>query len=93
MLIKDHTKLDGDFNLVDSNISASTKNNEFTYSGISLIDPSIIPNEEPTVKELWKDILEPHVEQKQLTGEVFHGLVKNINNVIDIEQLDVAITE
>ena len=93
VLIKDHTKLDGDFNLVDSNISASTKNNEFTYSGISLIDPSIIPNEKPTVKELWKDILEPHVEQKQLTGEVFHGLVKNINNVIDIEQLDVAITE
>ena len=93
VLIKDHTKFDGDFNLVDSNISASTKNNEFTYSGISLIDPSIIPNEEPTVKELWKDILEPHVEQKQLTGEVFYGLVKNINNVIDIEQLDVVITE
>ena len=59
-----------------------------------MIDPSVIPNEEPTLnKELWKDVLKPHVKEKQITGEVFHGLVKNINNSIDIEQLDVAITE
>ena len=93
VLIKDQNKPKGDFNLVDSKISTDIKNNEFTYSGISLIDPSIIPNEEPTSKELWKDILESHVKQKQLSGEVFHGLVKNINNSIDLEQLDVAITE
>ena len=93
VLIKDQNKPKGDFNLANSKISTDIKNNEFTYSGISLIDPSIIPNEEPTSKELWKDILESHVKQKQLTGEVFHGLVKNINNSIDLEQLDVAITE
>ena len=93
VLIKNHNDLEGDFNLIDSKICIDIKNNEFTYSGISLIDPSIIPNEEPTSKELWRDILEVHLKQKQLTGEVFHGFVKNINTLIDLEQLDVAITE
>ena len=93
VIVKNHNDLEGDFNLIDSKICVDTKNNEFTYSGISLIDPSIIPNEEPTSKELWRDILEVHLKQKQLTGEVFHGFVKNINTLIDLEQLDVAITE
>ena len=93
VIVKNHNDLEGDFNLIDSKICVDIKNNEFTYSGISLIDPSIIPNEEPTSKELWRDILEVHVKQKQLTGEVFHGFVKNINTLIDLEQLDVAITE
>ena len=93
VIVKNHNDLEGDFNLIDSKICIDIKNNEFTYSGISLIDPSIIPNEEPTSKELWRDILEVHVKQKQLTGEVFHGFVKNINTLIDLEQLDVAITE
>ena len=63
--------------MANSKISTDIKNNEFTYSGISLIDPSVIPNEEPTFKELWKDILESHVKQKQLTGEIFSlGLEK-----------------
>ena len=93
VILKNHNDLEGDFNLIDSKICVDTKNNEFTYSGISLIDPSIIPNEEPTSKELWRDILEVHLKQKQLTGEVFHGFVKNINTLIDLEQLDVAITE
>ena len=93
VIVKNHNDLEGDFNLIDSKRCVDTKNNEFTYSGISLIDPSIIPNEEPTSKELWRDILEVHLKQKQLTGEVFHGFVKNINTLIDLEQLDVAITE
>jgi len=93
VIVKNHNDLEGDFNLIDSKICVDIKNNEFTYSGISLIDPSIIPNEEPTSKELWRDILEVHLKQKQLTGEVFHGFVKNINTLIDLEQLDVAITE
>ena len=93
VLIKNHDEFKGDFNLIDSKICVDVKNNEFTYSGISLIDPCIIPNEEPTSKELWRDILEAHAKQEQLTGEVFHGFVKNINSLIDLEQLDVAISE
>ena len=44
-------------------------------------------------KELWNDVLKPLTKDNKITGEVFHGLVKNINKVSDIEELDVAITE
>ena len=38
-------------------------------------------------------MLKPLVNENQITGEVFHGLVKNVNEVSDIEELDLAITE
>ena len=66
---------------------------EYTYSGISLLDPCVIPQGESLNKELWNDVLKPFTNDNQITGEVFHGLAKNINKVSDIEELDVAITE
>ena len=93
VLIKKNDKNIGDFNLLDSKISSDTRDREFTYSGISLIDPEAIPIGKASNKELWKDVLKPLAEENQITGEVFHGLVKNVNEVRDIEELDLAITE
>ena len=93
VLIKKNDKNIGDFNLSDSKISSDTRDREFTYSGISLIDPGVIPIGKASNKELWNDVLKPLVKENQITGEVFHGLVKNVNEVTDIEELDLAITE
>tara|TARA_A100001388_G_scaffold277479_1_gene268891 strand:- start:2178 stop:2843 length:666 start_codon:yes stop_codon:yes gene_type:complete len=93
VLIKKNDKNIGDFNLLDSKISSDTRDREFTYSGISLIDPGVIPIGKASNKELWNDVLKPLVKENQITGEVFHGLVKNVNEVSDIEELDLAITE
>ena len=93
VLIKKNDKNIGDFNLSDSKISSDTRDREFTYSGISLIDPGVIPIGKASNKELWNDVLKPLVKENQITGEVFHGLVKNVNEVSDIEELDLAITE
>ena len=93
VLIKKNDKNIGDFNLLDSKISSDTRDREFTYSGISLIDPGVIPIGKASNKELWNDVLKPLVKENQITGEVFHGLVKNVNEVTDIEELDLAITE
>lgn len=93
VLIKKNDKNIGDFNLLDSKISSDTRDREFTYSGISLIDPGVIPLGKASNKELWNDVLKPLVKENQITGEVFHGLVKNVNEVSDIEELDLAITE
>tara|TARA_B100000242_G_scaffold280973_1_gene240855 strand:- start:6861 stop:7526 length:666 start_codon:yes stop_codon:yes gene_type:complete len=93
VLIKKNDKNIGDFNLLDSKISSDTRDREYTYSGISLIDPGVIPIGKASNKELWNDVLKPLVKENQITGEVFHGLVKNVNEVSDIEELDLAITE
>lgn len=93
VLIKKNDKNIGDFNLLDSKINSDTRDREFTYSGISLIDPGVIPLGKASNKELWNDVLKPLVKENQITGEVFHGLVKNVNEVSDIEELDLAITE
>ena len=93
VLIKKNDKNIGDFNLLDSKISSDTRDREFTYSGISLIDPGVIPIGKASNKELWNDVLKPLVKENQITGEVFHGLVKNVIEVSDIEELDLAITE
>lgn len=93
VLIKKNDKNIGDFNLLDSKINSDTRDREFTYSGISLIDPGVIPIGKASNKELWNDVLKPLVKENQITGEVFHGLVKNVNEVSDIEELDLAITE
>ena len=83
----------GDFDLLDSKINVELGKKEYTYSGISLINPEIIPQETPSNKELWKDLLLPYAKRKLLSGEVFQGVVKNINEKSDIEELDVLIAE
>ena len=79
--------------LMNSIINSDSYDKEYTYSGISLLDPCVIPQGESLNKELWNDVLKPLTKDNKITGEVFHGLVKNINKVNDIEELDVAITE
>ena len=83
----------GDFDLLDSKINVELSKKEYTYSGIALINPEIIPQETPSNKELWKDLLLPYAKRKLLSGEVFQGVVKNINEKSDIEELDVLIAE
>ena len=93
VLIKKNEARSGDFNLMNSIINSDSYDKEYTYSGISLLDPCVIPQGESLNKELWNDVLKPLTNNNQITGEVFHGLAKNINKVSDIEELDVAITE
>ena len=51
----------GDFDLLDSKINVELSKKEYTYSGISLINPEIIPQETPSNKELWKDLSLIHI--------------------------------
>ena len=93
VLVREKLNNRGDFDLLDSKISIELCKKEYTYSGIALINPEIIPQETASNKELWKDLLLPYAKRKLLSGEVFQGVVKNINEKSDIEELDVLIAE
>ena len=67
----DHN-VDGDFSLNADQVSISNNLNEFTWSGISIINPIIFDglNIEDTPFDIWKSILIEYVQKNKVTGEL-----------------------
>jgi len=67
----DHN-LQGDFSLLQETVMIKDETNEFTWSGLSLINPSILKVHEGNAYpfELWNTILRPLINESQVTAHV-----------------------
>ena len=67
----DHN-VDGDFSLDSGLVSINNNVNEFTWSGISVINPKIFDglNIEDAPFDIWKSILIEYVKKNKVTGEL-----------------------
>ena len=67
----DHN-LQGDFSLLQETVMIKDEMNEFTWSGISLINPSILNAHEGKAYpfDLWNTILKPLIKESEVTAHV-----------------------
>ena len=67
----DHN-LQGDFSLLQETVMIKDETNEFTWSGISLINPSILKAHEGKAYpfDLWNTILKPLIKESEVTAHV-----------------------
>ena len=69
-------------------VKITGKGSKLTYSGISLLEPQLFSHINCSKYELWDSVLLPASEENLVTGEVFNGVLFNINNIDDMERLD-----
>ena len=93
ILLKKEKDQVADMNLKKDYVYVDESSKELTYSGIGLINPKIFNEIKLDKLQLWKDLLLPIVETKEISGEIFNGLALNINSKKDLSQLDVIISE
>ena len=72
--------------------NSKTKNN-LTYSGISIINPKIFNGLREDYYDLWTDLLQKHVKQNEVTGEIYSGNLINLNSKKEMNLLDALIVE
>ena len=78
----------GDAYLNRGLVKITGKGIKLTYSGISLLEPQLFSHINCSKYELWDSVLLPASEENLVTGEIFKGVLFNINNIEDIERLD-----
>ena len=78
----------GDAYLNQGLVKITGKGIKLTYSGISLLEPQLFSHINCSKYELWDSVLLPASEENLVTGEVFNGVLFNINNIEDMERLD-----
>ena len=93
ILLKKEKDQVADMNLKKDYVYVDESSKELTYSGIGLINPKIFNKIKLDKLQLWRDLLLPIVEKKEISGEIFNGLALNINSKKDFRQLDVIISE
>ena len=93
ILLKKEKDQVADMNLKKDYVYVDESSKELTYSGIGLINPKIFNEIKLDKLQLWRDLLLPIVESKEISGEIFNGLALNINSKKDLRQLDVIISE
>lgn len=94
ILLKNKNIKDADMNLKNDYIFVDNGLNKLTYSGIGLINPKVFHDKKEIKKfQLWKDLLLPLAEKKEISGEVYNGIALNINSKTDLDTLDVLISE
>ena len=72
--------------------NSKTKNN-LTYSGIAVINPKILNELKEDYCDLWTDLLQKHVKQKEVTGEIYSGDLVNLNSRKEMNLLDALLVE
>ena len=93
VLVRNKTKVKGDFDLEKNKVIVDKDLKEFTFSGIVKINPKIIFKKEIKKMELWKHLLLPLARDGLISGEIFNGSCLNINSKNDLDGLDSAISE
>ena len=63
---------DGDFSLNGSKVSINESSNDFTWSGISIINPSIFNNIDNLIApySIWGSVLKKYIQDKKVTAEI-----------------------
>ena len=72
--------------------NSKTKNN-LTYAGIAVINPKIFIGLREDYYDLWTDLLQKHVKQNEVTGEIYSGNLINFNSKKEMNLLDALIVE
>ena len=75
-------KSTGDFSISEGTVEEGT---DFNYGGIALINPTLLADRNKQHKEFWKDIILPAVKKKKVSGEIYKGVLKNINTKEDLD--------
>jgi MurNAc alpha-1-phosphate uridylyltransferase len=63
-----------------------------TFSGVALISPSLFLNIQKKNYGLW-EVLLPAVKKRQVSGELYEGIILNINTLKEGEKLDALLRE
>jgi len=82
----------GDVYLKDNLVETKGEGSTLTYSGISLLSPELFYNKEIHNYGLWEEILLPASRNNLVSGELYNGLLDNLNTVEEAEKLDALLT-
>ena len=83
----------GDVSLQNGLVSDSLETLRLTFSGIALMNPSIFKNIHEQKYGLWDSVLKPACSQELVTGELYEGVIFNVNTPEDVEKLDALLNE
>ena len=86
------SNLNGDVYLKDGLVKPEGGGLTYTYSGISLLSPELFYNQEKHKFSLWEEILLPASTENLVSGELFEGLLDNLNTLEEAEKLDALLT-
>ena len=79
----------GDFSLSDKTVVINTTANEWTWSGLSLINPQILidHNKQKFPFDIWNTVLKPLIAQLKITAHIEQSMWMDIGT---IERLELA---
>ena len=63
-----------------------------TYSGISVLSPELFQNIDKPKFGLWEEVLLPASINNLVSGELFEGLLDNLNTLEEAEKLDALLS-
>ena len=82
----------GDVSIEDSMVIPKEEGPTFTYSGISMLSPELFHTSELDKSELWEEILLPASKNGLVSGEIYGGLLDNLNSLKEAEKLDALLS-
>ncbi len=93
MIPNPKNNIDGDAALLDGLINLDSDRSRYTFSGISMLSPELFKGLKVVNSELWNDFLKPAAAKGLVSGEIFEGLLENLNTMDDVERLDASLGE
>ena len=82
----------GDVCLKDEMVLPKGEGSTYTYSGISMLSPELFSTKQSDKFELWEEILLPASRDGLVSGEIYDGLLNNLNTFEEAEKLDALLT-
>lgn len=83
---------EGDVCLKDGLVKPAEEDLTYTYSGISILSPELFNDDNPDRFGLWEEILLPASIKNFVSGELYNGLLNNLNTLEEAEKLDALLT-
>ena len=82
----------GDVYLTKGLVKSEGVGSTYTYSGISILSPELFQNKNKHKFSLWEEILLPASLNNLVSGELFEGLLNNLNSIEEAEKLDASLS-
>ncbi len=82
----------GDVCLIEGLVKPDGERLTYTYSGISVLSPELFQNIDKPKFGLWEEVLLPASINNLVSGELFEGLLDNLNTLEEAEKLDALLS-
>ena len=82
----------GDVCLTEGLVKPHGEGSTYTYSGISVLSPKLFQNIDKKKYGLWEEVLLPASLNNLVSGELFDGLLDNLNTLEEAEKLDASLS-